>query len=293
MALRTKKESLNVLMRLLKSISLLVVLSFFAQPLAVLSNNSTTAFAKKNSYEFSSKTVIYTAYNPFSDNRLTSYLRESKTPFSFGICNTQVDSDGNILLEKADFRQTTGTGATDTIPSVRKIQISIPLNEMFYSPQESELSFFTLPDQLLGGGLVAIYDASYNRRSEPGETIKYAVPSYSASSSQYPTEREGYKQRESEHASSYDSWRTPEPVYLKAPHPTAYLGPSRDLKNLHAKDEGLIIRFFRWLYFDIPWMFVHVFIERPIYVIGGVAFLVFSLGGIGFFVLCQLSRKIK
>ncbi|NCC60165.1 MAG: hypothetical protein EOM12_04330 [Verrucomicrobiae bacterium] len=294
LALRKKKVSLRILAGLLRGISLVLVLSFSVQSLAEASYNSSTVFSKRNIPSSSLKTVIGSDYYSFLDNRLTASLGLSpKTPFSFGICNTQIDDGGKILLEKADFKQTIGNQTTGITRSVRKKQISIPLNEMFYSPRESELSFFTLPDQLLGGGLVAIYDASYNRRSEPGETIKYAVPTYSASSSKYPTERETYKQRESEHASSYDSWRTPEPVYLKAPHPTAYLGPSRDLKNLHAKDEGLIIRFFRWLYFDVPWMVVHIFIERPIYIIGGIAFLVFSFGGIGIFILCQLGRKIK
>lgn len=281
-------------MRLLKSIPLLLVLSFFLQPLEVSADNFGPIYTEKSSSVFSSRTVVGTAYNSFSNIRLTGHLRESlKTPFSFGICNTTIDDGGKISLEKADFKQNIGRETTDITRPVRKKQISIPLNEMFYSPQESELGFFALPDQLLGSGLVAIYDASYNRRSEPGETLKYTVPTYSASSYRPPTEREGYKQRESEHASSYDSWRTPEPVYLKAPHPTAYLGPSRDSKNLHARDEGLIIRGFRWLYYDIPRVVVHVFIERPIYVIGGVAFLVFSLGGIGLFILCQLGRKTK
>ncbi len=294
LALKRKKDALKILMGLLRGISFLLALSFFVQPLVVFSNNPSTVFAKRNSSDSSSTAVVSGAYYSFSDNRLTASLRMSlKTPFSFGDCNTQIDDGGKILLGKLDFEQTLGEETRNSTHSVRNNQISIPLKEMFYSPQEGENGFFALPDQLLGGGLVAVYDASYNRRSEPGETIKYTVPSYSASSSKYPTEREGCKQRESEHASSYDSWRTPEPVYLKAPHPTAYLGPSRDLKNLHAKEEGLIIRFFRWLYFYVPWMVVHVFIERPIYVIGGVAFLVFSLGGIGLFILCQLSRKIK
>lgn len=294
MALKRKKDSLKVLMGLLKSVPLLFALSFSMLPLVAFSNNSSTVFAKRNGSDSSSKAAVSSAYYSFSDNRLTASLRMSlKTPFSFGACNTQIGDGGKILLGKADFGQTIVKETRDPPPSVRKKQISIPLNEMYYSPQEGESVFFALPDQLLGGGLVAIYDASYNRRSGPGETIKYAVPSYSESSSTYPTEREGYKHRESEYASSYDSWRTPEPVYLKAPHPTAYLGPSRELKNLHSKDEGLIIRFFRWLYFDIPWLVVHVFIERPIYIIGGIAFLVFSLGGVGLFILCQLSRKIK
>lgn len=294
MVLGRKKITLKTLVGLLKSISFLLVLSFSVLPLAGSSNNSSAVFAKRNSPNSSSKTVIGSDYYSFLDNRLTASLGMSpNTPFSFGICNTQIDDGGKILLEKAGFKQTVENETTDVARSVRKKQISIPLNEMFYSPRESELSFFTLPDQLLGGGLVAIYDASYNRKSNPGETIKYSVPSYSASSSKYPTERETYKQRESEHASSYDSWRTPEPVYLKAPHPTAYLGPSRDFKNLHEKEEGLIIRFFSWFYFDVPWMVVHVFRERPIYVIGGIAFLFFSFGGIGLFILCQLGRKIK
>lgn len=281
-------------MGLLKSISSVLVLSFFLQPLGVSADDSLPIFTEGSGSVFSPEAVAGTAYNSLSDNRLTGHLRESlKTPFSFGICNTQIDDLGKIFLEKADLKQTIRSETTDITRSVRKKQISIPLNEMFYSPQESEFSFFTLPDQLLGGGLVAIYDASYNRRSEPGETIRYTVPSYSASSYEPPSERKGYKQRESEQASSYDNWRTPETVYLKAPQPTDYLGPAHDSKSLHARDEGLIISGFRWLYYDIPSMIVYAFIEKPIYVIGGGAFLIFFLGGIGIFILCQMNRKIK
>lgn len=277
------------------SLLLIHIPALFAQPYVFFA--SATESSLKENFSFSFKQNVDTAYSSITAEGLTERLSHPlDAPFSFGICNTQIEDAKTLSIQRIDIEKVvTFEGVEDSLFAAKK-QISIPLNEILYSPAESELNFLEMSEDSLGGGLIAVYDViPYRGLGRRSETIKYTVPTYDPSPYQYPTEREGYKQRQSEQAPTYDSWRTPQLVYLKSPQPTADLGPSHDLKSIRSNlgEGGLIVRVLKWVYYDIPWMVVNVFAEKPTYVFGILLFCSLIFGLLGLFLLCQLTRRIK
>ena len=101
LTLRKKKNSLKVLVGLLKSISSVLVLSFFLQPLEVSTDDSLPIFTEGSGSVFSPEAVAGAAYNSLSDNRLTGHLRESlKTPFSLVFAILRLMISGKFSLRK-------------------------------------------------------------------------------------------------------------------------------------------------------------------------------------------------
>lgn len=223
----------------------------------------------RNEVSFVLGTPSSSAYLFIPAQDFTKSLGRINTPaFAFGCCNTTVNDRGEIFIQNPTAYQIFASDWIDPSLFVHNTKITIPLNELFFSLEEGSDPMLDLissvgPDMV--GGLINVYEPGrklVDFGPQKIDVLRNDRPTYQA-----PEMRPGYVRREKESTASYESWKTPSVIYERAEHTKLpdYLGPEYDHSDAERISSNVAIRFFKWLYYDIPMGIVELFVKTPLY----------------------------